>query len=92
MGISSVGSFPVWPGGSLIILQLYRCRNVALNRFFHTFLSGRHVFVLGGSLDVPYIHTPPVHLYASCTFVHPHVPHTPVHLYVLRGFCMLWGL
>ena len=32
-----------------------------------------------------------------CTFVHPLVvhtppcPHTPLHLYVLRGFCMLWG-
>ena len=34
MGISSVGSFPVQSGGSLIIFQLFRCRNLALNRFF----------------------------------------------------------
>ena len=38
MGISSMGSFPVWSGGSLIIFQLLRCRNLALNRVFPTFL------------------------------------------------------
>ena len=37
MGISSVGSFPVWSGGSLNIFQLLRCRNLALNRFFPPF-------------------------------------------------------
>ena len=33
MGISGVGSFPVWSGGSLIIFQLIRSRNLALNSF-----------------------------------------------------------
>ena len=53
MGISGVGSFPVWSGGSLIIFQLFRCRNFALNRFFPTFLSGRHVFIFGGTSGCP---------------------------------------
>ena len=39
MGISSVGSFPVWSGGSLIIFRLFRCRNLALNRFLLLFLE-----------------------------------------------------
>ena len=34
MGISGVGSFPVWSEGSLIIFQFLRCRNSALNRGF----------------------------------------------------------
>ena len=63
MGISNVSSSPVWFGGSLIIFQLFRCRNMALNMFFPTFLSGRHVFILGRHLDTPYICTPPyVHM------------------------------
>ena len=37
MGISSVGSFPVQSGGSLIFFQLFRCRNLVLNRVFPTF-------------------------------------------------------
>ena len=68
MGISSVGSFPVQSGGSLIIFQLFRWMNLALNRFFPTFLRGRHVLYLGMS-GCPYVHKPPVH------------PYTPVHLY-----------
>ena len=40
MDISSVGSFPVWSGGSLIIFQLFSCRNLALNSvFFLLFLE-----------------------------------------------------
>ena len=38
MSISSVGSFPVQPGGYLNISQLVRCRNLALNRVFPIFL------------------------------------------------------
>ena len=34
MGISGVGSFPVWSGGSLNIFHLFMCRNLALNRVF----------------------------------------------------------
>ena len=37
MCISSVGSFPVQSAGSLINFQLFRCRNLALNRFFSYF-------------------------------------------------------
>ena len=60
MGISSVGSFPVQSGGSLIIIfQLFRCRNLALNRMFLLYLRGRYVLHLRG------------HLYTPCTFVHP---------------------
>ena len=91
MGISGVGSFRVWSAGSLIIFQLFRCRNSALNMFFPTFLSGRHVFILGTHLDAPYIHVTP-YVHTPQGFRHPpYVPHTPVHLYFLRGFCMLWG-
>ena len=53
MGISSVGSFPVQFRGSLMVFQLFRCRNLALNRFFQLFLSGRHVFFTWGCLDAP---------------------------------------
>ena len=34
---SSVSSFQVQSGGSLILFQLFRCRNLALNRFFSYF-------------------------------------------------------
>ena len=37
--ISNVGSFTVQSGGSLIIFQLFRCRNLALKRGFPTFLE-----------------------------------------------------
>ena len=84
MGISGVCSFPVWSGGLLIFFPVPRCRNLALNRVFPTFLSGRHVFytVGGGCLDAPtflhplYIHTLP------CTFVHPQGC-TPPHMFPL---------
>ena len=68
MGISGVGSYLVWSGGSLIIFQLFRCRNLALNRFFPAFLRGRHVLYLGMS-GCPYICTPHtfVHSLYVCT-------------------------
>ena len=64
MGISSVGSFPVWSGGSLIIFQLFRCRNLALNRMFlqKSLEVGMRGFTLRGA------HMPTICLY------------TPVHL------------
>ena len=91
MGISSVSSFQVWSGGSLIIIfQLFRCRNLALNRIFLLFLRGRHIFTLRGasicshmficSLYIqmpPYVPTPPV-----CPLC------SPVHPYVLGDICM----
>ena len=58
MGISSVGSFPVQSGGSLTFFQLFRFRNLALNRFFQIFLVAGMCFKLGGHLDAPYIHIP----------------------------------
>ena len=59
MGISSVGSFPVWSGGSLIIFQLLRCRNLALNRVSSYFLVAGMFLYLGGCLDSPtFIHPP----------------------------------
>ena len=39
MGISGVGSFPVWSGGSLIFLQHFRSRNLALNGIDHLHLD-----------------------------------------------------
>ena len=99
MGISSVGSFPLWTGVSLIIFQLLMCRNLALNRFFFSiFLRGRHVLYLGVVWTPPtFVHP---HMFVHALYVHmpprgvhsPYVPHTPVHLYVLRGFCILWGV
>ena len=91
MGISGVGSFPVWSGGSLIIFQLLRCRNLAFNRFFLLFLV-TGMLLYWGCLDAPmfvcplYIHMPPrVQTPPICLY-------TPLHLYVLRGFCMFWGV
>ena len=70
MGISSVGSFPVWSGGSLIFFPVPRHRNLALNRvFFLLFLVIGMFFILWGHLDALYVCTslyicmPPVCLY-----------------------------
>ena len=48
MGISGVGFFPVQCGGSLIFFQFLRCRNLALNRVFPTFVEAGMFFLLGG--------------------------------------------
>ena len=77
MGISHVGSFPVWCGGSLIIFQLFICRNLALNRMFLFYLRGRHVLHLG-DIYTPHMIVHPICLYASCTFGSPHVQTTPI--------------
>ena len=64
----------------LIFLQLFRCRNLALNRVFSYFLVAGMFYYLGG-VWMPHICTP-LCLYASCMFVdsqgctHPHMPHT----------------
>ena len=64
MGISSVGSFPVQSGGSLI--------------FFPTFLRGRHVFILGGCLDAPTFIHPHTFVFPH-TFICPQgCSHTPI--------------
>ena len=99
MGISSVGSFPVLSGGSLIFFQLFRCRNLALNRVYSYFLVVGMLLYLevSGHPHIhtpPYIHTPPVHLYT------PICPHTllcicvfleALHVVgVVMGFPLYW--
>ena len=82
MGISSVDSFPVWSGGSLIIFQLLRCRNLVLNMIF-SYLRGRlwgcklrrHPY----SPCMPHMFVHPlIHPYSPCTSVCPHTPCTSV--------------
>ena len=41
MGKSGVGPLPLQSRGSLIIFQLFRCRNLALNRIF-SYIRGGH--------------------------------------------------
>ena len=101
MGISGVGSFPLWSGGSLIIFfQLFRCRNLALNRFSYFSLVAGMFYLRGVSICLPYICTPCMFV-CSHMFVcpqHPHMfkhpymsPCSPVYLYVLRGICIWYG-
>ena len=68
VGISGVGSFLVWSGGSLIIFQLFRCRNLVLNRFFLFFLEAGMFLYLGG-VWMPLCSYTPICLY---TPVHPY--------------------
>ena len=82
MGISGVGSFLVQSGGSLIIFQLFKCRNLALNRML-SYIRGRHggLSALGASVcphtsvHPQYIQTIPAQSYA------PICLNTPIHLY-----------
>ena len=90
MGISGMGSFPVWSGGSLIFFQFLRCRNLALNRVFPTFLVAGKFFYSWGVWMPPMlihhhmsIHSHPFVCPQVCTHT-PYVPHYPLHLYVLR--------
>ena len=63
MDISGVGPFPVQSGGSLIIFQLFRCRNVAFNRdVFCTLVAGMWGLSARGHLYTP------IHLDALCLF------------------------
>ena len=74
MGISGVGSFPSWSGGSLIIFKLLRCRNLALNRVFSLLFVEAGMFYTWGCLDAPtFIHTP-IHLYAPRGVHPPYIP------------------
>ena len=97
MGISGVGSFPVQSGGSLIFFQLFRCRNLALNRVFSYFLVAGMFLYLGVS-GHPHICTPP-YVHIPCMFIHPLgvytppiCPHTPVHLCIFGGFACCGGV
>ena len=91
MGISGVGSFPVQSGGSLIFFQLFRFRNLALNRVFSYFLVAGMFLYLGECLDIPIFICP--HTFVclqGCT--HPHMPpYSSVPLCFWR-LCILLGL
>ena len=75
MGISSVGSFPVWSGGSLIFFQLFMCRNLALNRVVSYFLVAGMFLYLGvytflyfyNICTLPGVYTPPYAPYSSAS-------------------------
>ena len=71
--------------------QLFRCRNLAVNRIFLLFLRGRHVFTLKRHLDTPCAFVHPhmcvcPHMFRYCHMLkHPmHVPHAPLCI------CMFW--
>ena len=97
MGIPSVGSFPVWSGGSLIFFQLFRCRNLVLNRVFTYFLVAGMFYTWGGVWMPPHLHTTcilytPAHAYTPGVYTHPICPHTLLclcvfleALHVVRG-------
>ena len=81
MGISGVSSFPVQSGGSVIFFQLFRCRNLALNRVFSYFLMAGMFFILGGCLDAQHLYTPK----CLCTL---RGVHTPPYAPILLCICM----
>ena len=100
MGISGGGSFPMWSVGSLIIIfQLFRCRNLPLNRIFLPFLRSSHIFTLKGHAYTPINLYAPIGLYAPCTFrcphmfKHPHMsPMLPCVSVCSRGYMpVIWG-
>ena len=71
-GYIHCGFIPRWSGGSLIIFQLFRCRNVALNRIFILYLRQACSTPMG-CLYTPYICIP-------YTFICPlYVQNPPVH-------------
>ena len=92
MGISGVDSFPVQSGGSLIIFQLLRCRNLALNRVFSLlFLRGRHVLYLQGCLETPYVCKAP---YICTPPVYSYTPYVPILMCICmfsEAFACCWG-
>ena len=98
MGISSVGSFPVQSGGSLIIFQFLSCRHLALNRvFFLLFLEAGMFYTWGSGHPPMFVFTlyvcTPLHIHTHARGVHTPIcsPYSSLHLYDLIGFCMLWG-
>ena len=98
MGISGVGSFPVQSGGSLIFFQLFRCRNLALNRDFSYFSVAGMFLYLGRCLDTPMFVHPHTFICPhmsgcpqGCT--HPHMPpYSSVHLHGFGAFACCRGL
>ena len=62
MGISGLGLFPVQSGGSLIFFQLFRWRNLALNRVYSYFLVAGMFLYLGGVWMPPHLYAPYIHI------------------------------
>ena len=89
MGISGVGSFPVWSGGSLIFFQLFRCRNLALNRVF-SYILVADMFLYLGDLDTP-IFICPLNSYTPRVYTSPYAPHILLCLCVFGGFACCGG-
>ena len=97
--------YPVWVHSqcavwrfSNIFFQLFRCRNLALNRVFSYFLVAGMFFYTWRVSGCPHVCTPPhmsctpaIHLYAPRSVYTPICTHTPVHLYVLGGFACCGG-
>ena len=76
MGISKVGSFPVQSGGFLMIFQLFRCRNLSLNRDV-SYIRGRHGgFHLRGHCYAPICPYTTICSYASPYICIPLYPYT----------------
>ena len=63
-----------------IFFQLFRCRNLALNRVSSYFLVVGMFLYLGGVVGCPHICMPPV-----CSYGPLYVCTPPVHLYAPRG-------
>ena len=82
----------------LYFFQLFRCRNLALNRVFSYFFSGRHVFILEGVSGCPhictpqYVHMPPYVCMPPGVYIPPICPHTLLCLCVFGGFACCGGL
>ena len=81
---------------SRYFFQLFRCRNLALNRVFPIFFSGRYVLHLVGIQVPPYLWSPP------CIWTPPTPPYvetptkcpqcSPVHMHVLGVSACDWGM
>ena len=86
LGISGMGSFPVWSGGSLNHFQLFRCRNLALNRFFLLFLEAGMLHTCGVS-GHPHLHMPSTFVCPICLYA-PKGVDTPQMFPTLLSICM----
>ena len=95
MCISSMGSFQCGLEVLLIFFQLFRCRNLALNRVFSYFLVVGMFLYLGGVWTPPHLYTP-ICLYAPGVYTPPIGPHglqctcmVLEHLHVVGGCYLL---
>ena len=93
LGISGVGSFPVWSGGSQIAFQLFRCRNLALNRdVFPTLEAGMWGCQHRGCPYATHMSIHPICPYAPypCTSVCSPIPYVPPCHGDFEGICLVF--